>query len=403
MGSASGFILMPILTHYLAPNEYGQLALFNVYVQLIIPFIGLSASGLIAVDHYKVDVNSTTYKSLFSSISFIPIPFFFLFLIIFLVGKEFIAELLNIPNHALILIPIFALLSVYIQQFFSYLVILKKAKLFSILNVLKIIAEYSLAILFVAVLGFGWIGRVGAAMIIFTLIVLVSIWFYNKSKLLTKKIEFGFIKAGIFYGGPLIAHVIGKFVINQSDKIFISTMASDSELGIYNTGYLIGSVMMILSGAFSRVYHPYLFERLSNLTKKKTYQIVKVSYFFVLLLIFVFLLLIISTPLIYEWLIEPGYHDGAKYVFWIGLSYVFWGVYVIFSSIVFYYKKTGALSIIAIINVSLNLILNYFLINKLGTIGAAYATAISFFVVMVAIVIYATKLRPLPWFNFKEI
>jgi len=50
--------------------------------------------------------------------------------------------------------------------------------------------------------------------------------------------------------------------------------------------------------------------------------------------------------------------------------------------------------------VVLNLSLNYFLIKYYGVIGAAYATAISFFVEFVLIHFISERIYPLPWRYF---
>ncbi|HXB41970.1 MAG TPA: polysaccharide biosynthesis C-terminal domain-containing protein [Bacteroidia bacterium] len=88
------------------------------------------------------------------------------------------------------------------------------------------------------------------------------------------------------------------------------------------------------------------------------------------------------------------------YVAWVGLGYVFWGLYMLFSAVIFYKKKTKFMGILSVLNISLNALLNYFLIKEFGAIGAAYATTISFFVVLIITAFYSHKLYPMPWFYF---
>jgi len=51
----------------------------------------------------------------------------------------------------------------------------------------------------------------------------------------------------------------------------------------------------------------------------------------------------------------------------------------------------------------LNCLFNYWLIKVYGAIGAAYATALSFFIVFVIVAYYGNKLIKLPWFDFKDV
>ena len=100
---------------------------------------------------------------------------------------------------------------------------------------------------------------------------------------------------------------------------------------------------------------------------------------------------------------DKRYIRATAYVFWIGLSYFFWGIYLIFSGFLFYAKKTAILGRLAILNVVLNLILNYFLIQWFGALGAAYATCISFFIIALVIVWKVYLLYPMPWRSFGRI
>lgn len=132
-------------------------------------------------------------------------------------------------------------------------------------------------------------------------------------------------------------------------------------------------------------------------------QIVRVSYIIILGLLAILLFLTFAAPLFFKHLINVKYQEGIRYVFWVGLGYFFWGVYVVFAGYIYFFKKTKILGFLAIVNVVLNIALNYLLISKFGAIGAAYATCISFFVVMLIIMKFSTKFVQLPWFNFNLI
>ncbi|MEP1094457.1 MAG: polysaccharide biosynthesis C-terminal domain-containing protein [Cyclobacteriaceae bacterium] len=401
-GSAAGFILMPILTHYLSTDEYGTLTLFNTYVQLLVPFIGLVASGLISVDYFKKDIGTTDFGSLFSSITAIPIAPFLFFFSTTLLFNDVLVPVLDIPGYAIITLPFVALLSVYKQQFIDYLIVLKKARLYAVINISKTTIEYGVAILLVVFLGYGWFGRVGSAVLVLVIIVIFSLRFY-RSLGLYKRIQKSNIRSALLYGLPLIPHVVGRFVINQSDKLFIANMVSKSEVGIYNTGYMLGSMIMILSGAFLNIYTPYLFERLAAINNQKKFEILRLSYTFIGGMILTLLILSTLAPIFYSHFIENAFESGLKYVVWTGLSYVFWGIYLVFSGYIYYLKKTYILAYMALFNVTINLGLNYILIAKFGTIGASYATCISYFLVAIFTILISNRIYPMPWFRFQKI
>src|SRR2546423_9091503 len=82
-GAGINFILMPLLSHYLSPEDYGMSSIINAYVSLLSPVIGLVAYGIISVEYYKIK-SRLEFASLFSSVQVIPIlPTIFLSIIVF--------------------------------------------------------------------------------------------------------------------------------------------------------------------------------------------------------------------------------------------------------------------------------------------------------------------------------
>jgi len=225
----------------------------------------------------------------------------------------------------------------------------------------------------------------------------VCVAYFKKRGLLTLNFKKHYMMTGILFGLPLILHTVGKFVINQSDRIFIAKMVSIEEAGIYNIGYQVGMVMLLLVTAVGNFYQPFLYERLSELTEKAKKEIVKTTYLVLLGLLLALICLSIGAPVLFKLFIDKSYGKGVAYVFWTGLSYLFWGVYILFTGFIFYKKQTKQLAYLALVNVGLNTILNYLLIQKLGALGAVYATCISFFVVAVIVVWRGSLLVKLPW------
>jgi O-antigen/teichoic acid export membrane protein len=52
INTAIPFLMMPVLTRYLAPTDYGIVAMFAVLVGIINPFVGLSLHGAVSVRYF---------------------------------------------------------------------------------------------------------------------------------------------------------------------------------------------------------------------------------------------------------------------------------------------------------------------------------------------------------------
>ena len=399
------FFLMPYLSHYILPAEYGILSMINSLVTILIPLVGLVASGLIYVEYYKTK-DREAFSSLFTSIQLIPLVPTLVLLLLAMAFPLQLAGFFEIPpekTYWIYLSVVLAGLSIYSETLLSYAIIEQKPINYLFFVLSKLFLEVGLTILFVSHYGLGWEGRL-LSWLIATIFSSGTAFFYFRYKnLLSGKIQWKYIVAGLSFGIPLILHTIGKFVINQSDRIFIAKMISLEEAGIYNIGYQVGMVLLLLVSAASNFFQPFLYERLAHPNQESGLQIVRLSYI-ILAGLFVFLLLLtFLAPPFFSWLVDKRYIRATAYVFWVGLSYFFWGIYLIFSGFLFYAKKTAILGRLAILNVVLNLILNYFLIQWFGALGAAYATCISFFIIALVIVWKVYLLYPMPWRSFGRI
>ena len=393
------FLILPVLTHYLSPYDYGQLSLFNVYVLILIPFISLGSPSLISIDFFKR--KQLEFSKLFSSVArFIGLNFLFILLLTFLL-KDKLESVLDLPSKWISIIPLVAFLTIIIERYTSLLINQKKSFLYGGVSVLRVGFEVSLTLLFIVGIGMNWEGRVFSWIITLFLMSIISIYYFQKEGWLIKNsFDKTLVKQALIYGLPLVPHILGKFVINQSDAIFIAKMVSIEDVGIYRIGYQFGLIVSILCGIFLNIYSPFLYERLSKINYKKKIEIVRISYVFIFALIALTLVITFSTNTIFKYLIDEQYSSGAQYVFWISISYLFWGGYLVFAGYIFHLKKTMILTYLAVVNVVLNLVLNYFLITKYGAIGAAYATAASFFVVFILCAFISNKLYPMPWLFF---
>lgn len=398
-GAGVNFLILPILSYYLTPTDYGTLSVFNAYVSLAIPFIGLVASGLILVEYYKIK-DKEEFASVFSSIQLIPLlPFLFALLVAFFFKKE-LCLLLELPLESaefLYLIPVLSLLTIYYESLLSFLVAKKESNLYLIVNVARVLIEVGLTFIFVVYFKWGWKGRILSWFIVTVLLAILSSVYFKANELFTFHVKWDYFKAGVFYGLPLILHTVGKFAINQSDRLFLAKMVGIEAVGIYNIGYQIGSLILIFVTAFQNLYVPYLYERLSNLDEGKKIEILQLNYLFIALLLIILAGITIISPFIFDWLIDQRYKEGNQYVFWTALSYVFWGMYSLFAAYLYFFKRNVYLGYLSVGNVVLNLLLNYVLISRYGPIGAAYATCISFFMVSLVIMVVANRILPLPW------
>src|SRR5437763_7858501 len=90
LNAGVGFLLLPVLTRYLTPADYGIISLVNTYVLILMPIVGLCTSSFISVEYYNNKITPDEFKRLFSSVRLIPTLLIFPLALLFLLCSSWL-------------------------------------------------------------------------------------------------------------------------------------------------------------------------------------------------------------------------------------------------------------------------------------------------------------------------
>lgn len=394
MNKAMPFFLLPIMTRYLRPADYGIVAMFEVLVGFFFPFIGLSILGAITRQYFekKVDIaiyaTNCIYILIFSTI----IVSFITYLL-----SEHISAISSFPIEWLWVVIMISFFSFIVQIVLIFWRVCIKPIYYGIFTILHSALNVSLSIWLVVVLNYGWEGRILAllySMIVFAIIAIMVLW---KEKWIKFSFNKSYIKNALIFGLPLIPHIFGSKAITMTDRFLITNMIGLADTGIYSVGYKIGSIVNILATSFVFAWSPWFYGKLKENSIESRYQIIKYTYFFFGAIIFFALIFSLCAPILLKFLVGNAFLAATKYVSWIAIGYAFNAMYYVVSCYIFYLQKTYYLSLMTFFSVLLNFVFTYLLILKNGTIGAAQATFISYVVKFLLTWAIVFRLYKMPW------
>tara|TARA_R110002049_G_scaffold107006_4_gene254615 strand:- start:884 stop:2197 length:1314 start_codon:yes stop_codon:yes gene_type:complete len=394
------FLLLPVLTRYLTPADYGIIAMFFVVLGLVNPFTGLGIKSAIFRTYFKKgDIDFDQYVSngvliLISSSSLV--------LLLFVVFSSFISEYSGIPESW---IPFIVIISA--GQFIHTIVLaIWQAKYeynkYGFFNILVTALNLGASIFLIVVLKYNWEGRALGQLIGSVVFCLVGIIILYRGGYLKFKLNKKYISHALKFGVPLIPHILSTYIITMSDRIFLTNMVGVSETGLYTVGYQIGMIVEVVAAASNKALTPWFYERLNegkSIAKKK---IVKISYLYVFSIITFSLFLSLAGPLMIKIFVSKDFYSATKFIFWVALGYAFKSGYYMVATYINYLEKTHILSWMTFFVGVLNILLNYFFIKILGSVGAAVATTVSYFSQFILVWMISMKLYPMPWFSFIE-
>ena len=388
-------LMIPVLTRYLDPADYGIISMFQVLVGVIIPFIGLNTQGAIARKYFERE-NTDLAKYIGNCFIIMFLCSLLASFIIWIFANQF-SSIISIPKGWL-----WTIVAIPIGQFIIRVVMtLWQVQVnpfkYVTYQFMQISLNLILTIYLIVVLGRKWEGRIIAQVITVFLLSTVTIILLFKNGWLKFSFDARYFNHALKFGVPLLPHILSSISIVTMDKFFLKYLVGIASVGIYMVGFQIASIIEMLAASFNKAYVPWLYERLKKNNLKIKLRIVRFTYcYFILILLFA-VTFSFFTSMILQFFVGKEFIGAAKYILWLAIGFAFNGMYYLVANYFFYAEKTHTLAIISFVTALANIALNYTLIKANGTIGAAQATALTFFLGFVLTWFLSNKTYKMPW------
>lgn len=398
INKAMPIILVPILTRFLSPGEYGILATFVAILGIAQIVIYMGTTDAVIRSYFDTESAFKFPKYVFNAFvaSFLVFAACTVSLFLF---KNYFTKSVPLPFHCLLLIPAAGFFISIHTMSSRLLAMMKKAVSHSVFQVLSVTCEFILAILLVVSFRLGWEGRVASIVLSDFLFFAAAVVILIKNGFFSVSFNFSCIRVVFAYGFPVMLHSLGFVVIAAIDRFFLNKFLGLSVTGVYSVGYSVCSIIPFFTGAFTLALTPFIYERLKEATELTRIKIVRMTYLYFTFVLLGTLLFICLAPPILVVFVGEKFSSAKLYVFWLALGFGFHSMYTMMVSYIFYQKKTYILSIVAVITIILSLVLNYILIRTNGAIGAAQASFFVFLSRFLLVWYFSNKIYPLPWFS----
>jgi O-antigen/teichoic acid export membrane protein len=395
------FFVLPILSYYILPADYGIIANFNVILAVVSIFIMIGVDGAIGVQFFKLkqdDLAKFNFNALLMIASITMIVFFFI------VG--FHREIYNwvkIPFKYQLLVVVMGFSTTITAINLTLWRLEEKPIKFGFYEISQTIINISISLILVIIFKLGWVGRIGGMFTASLVFGVYSIILLFKRKYLIVNYDKNYLKYILFFGLPLVPHALSFWVRSGIDRIYITKFIGEAATGLYATGFQFGLLISFLTISFNNAFVPYLYKQLSEkdemLLEKNKKRIVKLTVYIIIGLGFATLFFCFFAYLMLNFLFSENYIKAKEFIIWAILAQTFQGFYLLFVNYIFFVNKTKGLAMITFACAFLQLFLSYFLIQVFGAIGAAYSTVIVSFINFVAVFLYSRKVYRMPWYG----
>lgn len=389
--SIIGFLLLPLLTKYFSPAEFGIYSFLTLASTLVSALFFFGASSILS--RYFFDSNNLSHKQAVVSTTFlitlIGAGLQIGFSIVFCKRISFLLT----DSYQYATQVFYSLLSGALGFIMNYgLMILrleKRSQVFVRVNIVSNIINI-LIVYVVLVYLHGGIYAPVFGQLVANLVTAGTSFFYFR-KYLWGGIQKSMLWEYIVFGFSTTLNGLAYYFLDWLDRFFIKEYGSLSDVGIYSMGYRIGMLIQVaLIIPFSMIWSTIRMQY-SNDKDNKDFISKMISYYTIAGLFVVAAIAVFSKELLYIFSSQAEYRVAYKIVPVILVAHLLYGYINIVDYGIFLSKKLHFYYITFIIASVLNAGLNYIFIPFYGYMAAAYITLLTY--LFCALVIYFIGLR----------
>ena len=395
LNAAIPFLLLPFLTNHLSPADYGLVAMFQVLVMAVSPFLGFNFEGALSRQYFERDrIDFPQYVG--NVVILLIASLLFVAVVLYLFRKP-ISGFTDFPVPWLWAVVIYAFSHKVIELPLTLWRAQYKAIRYGVFRIVRTMLDIGLSVFFIIALNHSWEGRIEGQLIAASAFMLFAAYFVSRGKMANLTLNRQYIASIINFGGPLIPHVLGVAIIFYSDRIFITNMVGQAEMGLYSVGHQVGMVVYLLQNSFNQAWVPWFYEQLKLKSFAVDKQIVNMTYVYILVILLISTIIVLLVGPFFDLFLGKDFASAEIFVGWLAIGFAFNGMYKMVVNYLFFLEKTKVIGIITISTALLNLVLNYLFIRWNGPVGAAQATTFSFLFQFVVVWIISARAYKMPW------
>ena len=372
-----GFLLLPLYTRYLSPQDYGVFEVLELSISVLAMFLNMGITA--ALLRYYAGAPTPEEKgrivgSVFQCTVAVSV--------IVMAGGSFGARKFTdlllgsaVPASYLLLSLAGFVLAFISNVPYTTLRAREQSGRMVTVDTLSSIAQFALGAILLAAANLAVRGLLVAKLAVNVANIAVLVWWTRRE--LFGGMDWKLFKKMFAFGAPLVFSNLTMFTLNFSDRFFLQHFQSLEAVGIYAVGYKFGYLLnFLLLQPFNMMWQA----RMYLVCKLQDYEAIyaRVFVLYSTVLIVAALGMSLIGPEVMRLAIDSRYSAGADVIGVVSLAYVLLGIGQYLELGMFLAGKTTWIGGVSVAAAAVNIGANYGLIGKFGMIGAAWATVLGF-------------------------
>lgn len=387
------FLLLPLYTRYLSPDEYGVISLLLTIEVVAKIIFRWGVDGAFMRFFYDCESDADRQR-LASTIFWFLTAVNGVILAVLLAAAPFVAShLFGVPGYTLPLV--LQVINTFVVGFyflpFHVLRMQGRSRQFAALTTARTAATLVVRLVLIVGAGLGVLGFVLADIVVTSLFsIVLAHWF---RPLLRLQFSRALLKEALRFGLPRLPHGVAQQLMAVGDRYILRLFGTLGDVGLYSIGASLGLALKLFLTAFEYAWAPFYYETMKQPDAAQTFRLVT-TYGIGVLVLLEAGLAAVATDVV-RLMTTEQFHAAAAVIPWIGLGVVFQGVYLLTSIGLNITKSTKYYPVATAIAASTSVAANLVLVPTYGARGAAWANAIAYAVLAIVALRLSQRVYPL--------
>ena len=259
------FVLIPVTTYYLEPEDFGALAIINTITCIFLPLFSVGGTWILGSNYFKITENERK-RLIFSVLLTEVLLRFALVAILWLASDTLLSLVIKDVNPDYITffkIHLISLLCNVLWPTVSYLIILeRRAPLHASIEIGQTLISTILTLVLLNIFEMKGVTLFIVPLITGFCSMLVELFFIRRKVLF--HLSMRWFKEVWTVGTSSILANTAEAISNSADRFFIQKWISLDALGIYSHSQTYGNILKTINKSFARTINPYSLKAFSN-------------------------------------------------------------------------------------------------------------------------------------------
>jgi O-antigen/teichoic acid export membrane protein len=396
---AAGFFLLPVMTRFLTPQDYGIMAGVTAFAAVLSLFLQLNLNGAL-MRFYPDAPDDESRKDIVGTLVLFSMAWSLVVVLLINVAGGALLDNLYIGvrfEPYLRLATWIAIANSFTALPLCLLQMQQRPVMHRVLSLTGFLLNTAFVLIFVVGLRLGAYGAVmgqlaGAAAASIPFLLLLR-------RYMRPVLKSDILKTSLVFSLPLVLYAVGGWVMDTSNRVFIERFVNLPQLGLFNVGHQFSMVLGFIVGATGLAFTPIFYETVKIAEGPRLLARFGVIYVAVTLGCGLVIAVLAREALII--LTQPQYHDAYRVVPVLTATQALTGFWHLAVNPLMLKRKTGYLTGLMGIAAAGSVGLNLYLIPRYGIMGAAVSPLVANVFLTAAVFLVSARLYPVPY-NYRH-